>query len=149
MTDIAFQAISEAIKARLDTAFANRTPLPEVVLEREFEPRESWIAIYCQGVTAAEDDQPLTASLKQRLQVRFEIWCWRFAMSNALAVELRDGLVGDTELALMIDRTMNGTVTTSWLEGGRFGRQEDPQSIGRFFAGGEIVLICELMASNA
>lgn len=149
MTDVAFQTISEAVKARLDAAFANRTPLPEVVLEQEFEPKESWVAIYCQGAQAPEGDQPLTASLKQRLQVRYEIWCWRFGMTSATAAELRDALVGDTELALMVDRTMNGTVLTSWLEGGRFGRQDDPQSIGRFFAGGEIVLVCELMASNA
>jgi hypothetical protein len=148
MTDIAFQAISEAIKARLDTAFANRVPLPEVVLEQEFEPRESWVVIYCQGVQAPEDDQPLTASRKQRLQVRFEIWCWRFAMTNTQAAELRDALVGDVELALMLDRTLNGTVDTSWLEGGRFNRAEDPQSLGRFFCGGEVVLVCDVMASN-
>lgn len=149
MTDIAFQGIANAIKARLDTAFANRTPLPEIVLEQEFEPKESWVVIYCQGVEAPVGDQPLSASRKQRIQVRFEIWCWRFGMTLQAASELRDSLVGDTELALMLDRTMNGTVLTSWLEGGRFGRQEDPQSIGRFFSGGEIVLVCELMASNA
>lgn len=148
MTDIAFQTISEAIKARLDASFVNRTPLPEVVLEREFEPRESWIAIYCQGATSNPGDQPLTAGLKQRLEVRFEIWCWRFAMTNALAVELRDAILGEVELALMSDRTQGGTVVNSWLEGGRFGKQEDPQQIGRFFAGGEIILVCEVIASN-
>lgn len=148
MTDIAFQAISAAIKSRLDTAFANRTPLPDVVLEQEFEPKESWIGVYCQGATAPESDQPLTASLKQRLEVRYELWCWRFAMTNTLAVQLRDELLGDVELALIGDRTFGGTVTTSWLEGGRFGKQDDPQQLGRFFSGAEVILICEVMASN-
>lgn len=148
MTDIAFQTISNAIKTELDEAFANRTPLPEVVLEQEFEPKESWIGVYCQGATAPEGDQPLTASLKQRLRIRYEIWCWRFAMSNALAVQLRDELLGDLELALMRDRTFGGTVTASWLEGGRFGKQDDPQQLGRFFSGAEVVLICDVMASN-
>lgn len=148
MTDVNFQAIAEAVKARLDTAFANRTITPEVVIDQTFEPREAWISVNLSSIDAPPDAQPLTASLKQRLQVRFEIWCWRFAMTNTQAAELRDALVGDVELALMLDRTLNGTVNTSWLEGGRFNRAEDPQSLGRFFCGGEVVLVCDVMASN-
>jgi hypothetical protein len=142
-----FQAIANGIKSTLDTAFNNRPQVPTVVIEREFEPNEMWVGIYCQGFTEPADAQPLTAGRKQRLQVKFEIWCWRFAMTNAAAAELRDAFVGDVELALMLDRTLNATVDTSWIEGGRFQTTGDPQSLGRFFAGAEIVLICELLTS--
>lgn len=142
-----FETIAQGIKATIDTGFNNRPKVPVVAIEREFEPNEMWVGVYCQGFTEPVDAQPLTAGRKQRLQVKFELWCWRFAMTNAAAAELRDAFLGDVECALMLDRTLNASVETSWIEGGRFQTTADPQSLGRFFAGAEIVLVCELMAT--
>lgn len=147
MSTLDTNTISTTIKSLIDGFMSGRTPTPSVVIEREFEPNESWIGIYVQGISEPPQDQPL-AFRKGRMIVRFEIWCWRFAMTNAAAAELRDTLVGDIECGLMLDRTLSGTVNNSWLEGGRFTKTDDPQSLGRFFAGGEIVLACDVSVSN-
>jgi hypothetical protein len=139
--------ISNTIKSLIDGFLVNRTPLPTVVIDREFEPNEAWVGIYVQSVSEPPQDQPL-AFRKGRMTVRFQIWCWRYAMTNAAAAELRDALVGDIELGLMLDRSLSGTVNNSWLEGGRFNKSDDPQSLGRFFAGGEIILACDVSVSN-
>jgi len=146
MAAAAYWDITQAIKTRLDAGLSSLTPLPHVVTEEPFAANESWIGIYCRSRVAPETSQSLAAGTKTQFLVRFELLCWRFAMSAPAAQQLRDNLVGDAEIALMGDRTFGGTCVSSWLEGGRMLEQDDPAGRGRFFAGGEIILIVDTFA---
>lgn len=143
-----YQAITTAISVQVNSLLSDRTPAPLVAIEKEFEPRESWIGIYCAGETTPAGDQPLAIGRTSRLYVRFDLWAWRFAMTTEAAMAARDLLVADLELALMTDRTFGGAVRTSWLEGGKFNKADDPQNLGRFFAGAETVLVCEIVTTT-
>lgn len=148
MTAIAYNDIAQAIRSRLLTSLAGQqNPMPQIVVEEPFKPVESFVGIYL-ATAAPGFPQSLAAGKKSLRTIRFDIWCWRFAMSNADAFRLRDSLVGDVEVALMIDPTFGGTVQSSWLAGGTFLRADDPQQLGRFLAGGEVVLMADAFATT-
>jgi hypothetical protein len=143
-----YWALEVGIKAALDAALpSQQSPTPTVTIEEEFKPVDSWIGIFAVSRAAPSDVQSLSAGTKTRFIVRIELWCWRFGMSRPDAMRLRDSLVGDTELALMVDRTFGGACSTSWLEGGQMMVQDDPAS-GRFLAGGSIILIADMTATT-
>lgn len=146
-TPAPYWPITQGIKSRLDLSLAGAiTPVPAVVMEEEYAANESWVGIYLTNRNAPANVQSMSAGTRTRFLLHFELWCWRFAMDGPKAMQLRDELVGATELALMIDRTFGGTCDSSWLEGGDMKTASDPQTMGRFFAGGQIVLTVDTFA---
>lgn len=147
-TPIDYWSIKVAIKSALDAQLAATLPKPVVVVEQQFPipPNESWIGIYQDSRTAPDSFQNLANGTKTRIMVRHTIWVWRYAMDQDKAIQLRNSLLGDVELALMLDRTFGGIVETSWLEGGRLVTADDPSKSGKFFAGAEIVLTADTYA---
>ncbi|NJM10616.1 MAG: hypothetical protein HC889_00685 [Synechococcaceae cyanobacterium SM1_2_3] len=147
MSGINYAAIAQGIKTTLDTNLATRAPRPFVAVEEEIANRELWVGIYAQNRGAPADQQAVTIG-RTRVLVQFNLWVWAFSMELAAAFQRRDDLIGDCEVALMLDRTLNGTVNAMWLEGGRMARADDPANLGRFLAGGEIIAVAEVVASN-
>lgn len=145
-TPIDYWGIKVAIKAQLDAQLAAILPKPQVVVEQEWAPNESWIGVYGDSRTAADPEQYLSAGTKTNIRVRHVIWVWRYAMDLDTAISYRNSLLGDVELALMLDRTFAGTCETSWLEGGRLVTADDPSKKNKFFAGAEIILTADCFA---
>lgn len=147
---IDYWTIKQAIKTILDTQLSSLTPRPLVAVEQTFPsvPRESWIGVYQDGREAPEDIQVMSAGTKVRLRVRHVLWVWRYAMEQDKAIQLRNSLLGQVEIALMLDRTLGGLVETAWLEGGRLVTADDPSKSGRFFAGAELVLTAQAAARS-
>jgi len=48
----------------------------------------------------------------------------------------------------MGDRTLGGTVNSSWLEGGAFDTKESPGANSGFGMGGEIILVADVKATT-
>lgn len=145
-TPVPYSSITTAIKTLLDTQLAALAPRPRVEIERALEPPdESFIGVYLVNRQAIEAEQRLAAGQTTHFRLRFEIMCWRFGMTTPDAMRLRDSLIGDTEVALMIDRTLGGTVSSSWLEGGDMARPPEPRNLG-FIAAGQIVLAADVTA---
>lgn len=143
-TPAPYTAITAAIKAQLIANLTGLSPMPRIEIERSLEPPDqSFIGIHLVSRTAAEDEQRLAISTTTHMQLRFEIICWRFAMTTPDAMRLRDSLIGDTEVALMIDRSLGGTVSSSWLESGNMSRPPEPRNLG-FIAAGQIVLAADV-----
>lgn len=82
---------------------------------------------------------------RQRYLLRILATCGQYALDLGEASRLRDELLGAVELVLMNNRTVNGFVTTSWLEGGAF----DIAALDAgYVANAEIVLIADLTATT-
>lgn len=145
-TPAPYTALSNAIKNQLDGYLGNLAPAPRVEVERPWVPDEAWCGVYLVSRTAPADQQALVAGLKTRFLLRFEIWSWRFSMDLAEAFRLRDELLGLVEVGLMTDPYLGQTCNCSWLEGGEMLRAQDPQKLGRFFAGASTVLIADVVA---
>ena len=118
----------------------------EVESEMMFSAEQSpWSVIYLQRRTAPESAQPIASGRRMRYQLRFSIWVWCWALEKAAAVRARDDILGEMELVLMANRTLNDKVDYSWIEGGELQTGKAQES--NFLSGGEIVLIAEMTAS--
>jgi len=72
--------------------------------------------------------QPLAAGKMTRWEVSFSVWAMGFDMSFETAAAKRDDLVGALELVLMNNRTVNGKLSSGWLDGGEFISVRDQDS---------------------
>ncbi len=135
------QGIETLLKADTDLSEAN------IAIEEELTfQRGDTILIYLDRRDAPAEEQTLSAGTRTRLLVTFSIWCFHFGMSKKQDVlERRDDLIGNTEIALMQDRTLSGTVETSWLVGGEFQTGPNPEGKG-YGSGGEIQLVADVNA---
>lgn len=145
MAKIDYSALALGIKGILDTQLSTQTPLPKVVVEKEFVPNERWIGIYCQS-RAPDNGQALALASRQRQIVQYMVRVWAYAMSLPESIRLRDGLLSRTEVALMTDQTMGGNCVASWMEGGRFISAQDNMKKNMWFGGAEIILKCDCVA---
>ena len=94
----------------------------------------------------ASPDQNAAAGKRTRYNLRTSLWTVYFDMSSYLAAcNGRDVVLAQLELVLMDNRTLGGTVTASWLEGGEMFSAHSPQS-STFVAAAETVLISEVSA---
>lgn len=120
----------------------------QVTIEDE-PPLDSgpWVAVYLESRTPTVG-QSMSAGTRTRFQLRMTVWCWQFSIeSTARAAQLRDELVGKVEIALMKNRTLNDKVGSIWLDGGQLlSEQIKSDSISGFIAGGEIVVLAEVVA---
>ena len=122
----------------------------DVIIEEELSvQRNNVVGIYLDDRIAPEGDQSLSSGTRTRFQVRFSIWCWHFGIGpdRRPVMEQRDDLLGNVEIALMNNRSLNSTVETSWIEGGEFMSGPDPDS-NQFMAGAQIILVADVTAST-
>ena len=145
MAAINYYEIELQIKAVL-AAFAGlagiRMADPEIL--PSFDPMSGdSVFIYLENENCPDDLQRLRAGTSTDSYLTFSIWCFAWHMDSvSLASKARNDLRGQVALALMGNRTLNGTVITSWISGGRFNRLED----NGFWSGGELILTAHAQA---
>ena len=115
--------------------------------EQMFSPEQvPWLCVYLER-RDAPPSQPIAGGSRLRYQVRYSIWCWHYSLDKRESMKLRDQLIGNAEVVLLSNRTLNDKVEQAWLEGGRLlnGLGTEQQD---FLSGGEIVLIAEVVSST-
>jgi hypothetical protein len=148
MARVDYYAIEQAIRDQLAghplLAGVTVTIEEELLFGAEQTP---WVCVYLDRRDAPADRQRLAAGRQTQFLLRFSIWCWQYSLEGvSRAIQLRDDLVGAVEIALMSDRTLGGTVATSWLEGGELPSARLPDGSG-WISGGEVVLIADVAAT--
>ena len=139
------QQIQTVLQAAADLAGVMVTVEEELLFGAETTP---WVGIYLDRRDALAASQSLSGGQQTRYRLRFSIWCWEYHLESlAKALELRDDLIGKVEIALMGNRTLSGTVITSWLEGGEMPSVRAPGSQS-WLAGGEVALIADAKATT-
>lgn len=148
MARIDYYGIENAIANVLKTD-STLTGVTVLVEEELTVQRGNVIGIYLDDRNVPIEDQPIAAGTKTRFNVNFSIWCWHFGIGRdrTLAQQQRDDLIGKVEIALMKNRTLQNTVTMSWLDGGDFISGPDPTG-NQFMSGGEIRLTVDVTAST-
>jgi hypothetical protein len=143
MAKIDYFGIAEEIAEIVRAAF----PETMVVVEEEviIGPENSpIIAVYIDR-RETPPNQPIAAGRRMRVIPHFSLWVWTFSLNVRAAIKERDDLVGDIELLLMNNRTLNEKVDMIWIDGGELPSARLPDSNG-FTSGGEIVIRAEVMA---
>ena len=148
MARINYYGIEDAIRSVLaaDSDLAGVT----ITVEEELSPaRGNVVGIYLDSRSAPNELQGLSAGQRTRFHVTFSIWCWHFGVGRDWRVPMqqRDDLLGKVEIVLMKNRTLNDTVTMSWLTGGEFMSGPDPTG-NQFMSGAEIKLTADVAAST-
>ena len=115
------------------------------------QPMDShpWVSVYLMS-REAPSGQPIAAGTQTRFRLRFSVWCWCWSLeSSEAAAKLRDGLLGDVEIALMKHRKLGNMVLSSWLEGGEMSvtNYQDDAGVTAYVSGGEVVLVAEVLAA--
>lgn len=127
-----------------DISGAMVTVEEEIMSDVDMTP---WFGIYLARREAPEN-QSLSAGQRTRFRLHLEVWvfCWSFDGVRQ-ASEFRDDNIGKAEVAIMGNRTLNGTVDTCWLEGGEFTSAKDDNN-GLFLSGGQIRVVCDVTATT-
>ncbi len=116
-----------------------------VIEEPLYNPRGSAIFIYLDR-RDAPTEQGFAANTRLLERLRISIWCFHFGLDLIGAIEARDDLLGNTEVALMTDDTFSGAADASWITGGEFlsalTEEED------FMSGAEIVLMVDAILTT-
>lgn len=146
MAAINYWTILTAIKTQLDTELAVLSPVPKVVIERAFIPSQSYVAIMLDRRDAVNEIQEIGVGRQTNMRIRFSIFCFRLAANPDMAFKLMVETISAVEIALMKDRTIGGTVSMSWLDGGTFFEVEAQANAGTYI-GGEVILIADMVTS--
>lgn len=118
-----------------------------VVVEQDMQigaEMTPWICVYLEG-REIPAGQPIAAGRVFRVRVRLSIWVWCHNLELESAEKERDRLLGEVELILANNRTLNDKVDGLWIEGGELPSTKDPASPG-FFSGGEIKISTDIRA---
>ncbi len=144
MSRIDYFLIEEKIKQQLEADDELNTDVSEILIEEELTfQRGKIIGIYLDRRDAAPENQTLSFATRIRFELRFNIWVFAWHLEVREAIHLRDDLLGKVELVLMADRSLQGSVTSSWISGGEFDNGQDG---GGFYSGASIELIADKTA---
>ena len=146
MAKINYWNIEQQIGSIIKTQVARAT----VLIEEEINWAEGdVVAIYLEEAQAPAEQQGLSAGTRLRQLITFKIWCWHFGFGKdkTLAMQARDNLVGDVQVALLGNHRLNSTVNSSWIIGCEFIAGPLPTDRG-FAAGASIDLIAEAVATT-
>lgn len=134
------------IEQDIATQVRDDAAMSGVTVDVEQEPdfvEDKKVIIYCINREAPEELQSLSAGLRTRYYVTYVAVCIAAALRLKDAMEARDDLLSNVELALMKDRTFaNAQVKTSWLNGGDFDNARDGDE-GLFNAAAEIEIVVD------
>jgi hypothetical protein len=142
MARIDYHGIKQNIK---DVLEANIPDVDTVYVEEDLQvsaEMSPWMCVYLTGREVPED-QPIAAGKRTRMRVNFSVWVWVFNLELDRAERDRDRLVGEIELALMNNRSLNESVEGVLLDGGELPSNRDPDSPG-FFSGGEVRILVDV-----
>ena len=131
--------VMQILRAELDNV--------TVVMEQDMQiaaEMTPWVCVYLEGRDIPAG-QPIAAGRVTRVRVRLSIWVWCHSLELETADRERDRLLGEIELILANNRTLNEKVDALWLEGGELPSTKDPGSPG-FFSGGEIKISSDMRA---
>lgn len=137
--------IQTILQADADLTGVMVTVEEELIFGAESTP---WIGIYLDRRDAPSDLQRLSAGQQTTFILAISIWCWEYSLDSLKkAIQLRDDLLGKTEVVLMKNRTLGGQVSKSWLEGGDMPSAKVPDS-SAWLSGGEIILKAEVTSTT-
>lgn len=146
MSAVEYHEILESIKRLInaDTSVGD----VEVQVEEEVSIVEGpTVMVYLNSRSAPDELQTLSGGQRTRYEVDISVWCFGISMDSVKeAAKNRDSLLSKIEIILMKDRTLDGSVSSSWFTGGEFLSAESPGSSG-FISGGEISLTALVTAS--
>lgn len=146
MARIDYYGLEVKVKELLDREFEGQAVT--VSIEDELNLIEGpAVIIYLDARTTPIDRQSIAAGRRLRMTVELTLLCIdRSFESIADACRHRDDLIGRVEIALMKYRDLEGLVTQTWFEGGRFSNAYDDKSSG-FASAGEVRLMLDVTAT--
>ncbi len=133
------QELREVVAAKLDNVTV--TVEKDMQFASELTP---WVGVYLEGRDIPED-QPIAAGRISRIRVRLSIWLYTFSLELEEAERARDSLLGEIELILMENRTLNDKVEGLLLDGGELSSNINSDTPG-FFSSGEIKILADVTA---
>lgn len=150
MAAIDYTGVANAIEAILKAD--SRTNPARIFVEEEPQfaimDSQQVIAVFLDSRQAPAGQQVLSQGKRTRMLLRMPIWVLAFSLEGyRRACELRNTVLGNLELVMMDNKTLSGTVATSWLEGGDMISARD-SSGSTWVAGAESVLTAEVSAIN-
>lgn len=90
------------------------------------------VRVYLENRDAPVDEQKIRAGTATDYWITYALLCGAYSLEGqAEAAKSRNTFLADVEVAMMVDRTLGGKVTTLWLEGGQVFSARDAE-------GGEI-----------
>jgi len=145
MARLDYYAIEVAIKTILDATLLATTVLIEEVVAYIEGPL---VVIYLDRRRAPAELQQLSAGTSTRFELDLTLWCLALSYDGVReASQLRDNIIGQVEVAMMADRTIGGTVMSSWIEGGEFRNSRTEDDSG-FISAGEVKIIASARSST-
>lgn len=150
MAAIAYGNIRDQIKGILEGDA--RTSAARVYVEEEpqfgIQDVQQAILVYTDRRSAPRELQRAAVSKRTTYLLNIVLAVVYFSLeSYKAACDGRDTLLGNVELVLMANSTINDTVNTSWLEGGELYSVRDAQS-STYVAVAETLLVAEVSAIN-
>ncbi len=144
MARVDYFNIEEKIKQQLEANDEINTDVSAIIIEEELTfQRGKIIGIYLERRDAPPENQTLSFATRIRFELKFNIWVFAWHLEIREAIHLRDDLLGKVELVLMADRSLQGSVGSSWISGGEF-----DNGIGEsgFYSGASIELLADTTA---
>lgn len=147
MAAVNYHAIVEGVKTLIDADPTNSDLVVHV--EEELSVVEGPVVmVYLDRRDAPDEAQTLSGGQRTRYEVSVSVWCFGVSYDSMReAAQNRDKLLADVEVILMKDRTLDGSVESSWFTGGEFLSAESPGTTG-FVSGAEISVVAFVVAST-
>jgi hypothetical protein len=142
MARIDYYQIEEDIATQL-RADANLTGVTVDVEQEPAFAEDKGVFIYLVGREAPAELQTMSAGKRTRFYIHIVLVCMAQALELKAAMEARDDLMSNVELALMSNRTFgNAQVQKFWIEGGNFENSRDGND-GLFNSTGEVEIVVD------
>lgn len=154
MAAIDYKGIRDALEDILSAKTAADEPLDGARVYIEEEPQfglsdNPAIAVFLDTRTAPDGEQSISRGTRTRLHLRGTLWVVAFSLdSYRKACDERDALLGQVELILMANRTLNEKVSTLWLNGGELFSARNPQQESAYVSVGEVIMTMDVSAIN-
>ncbi len=143
MAGIRYNDVAEGIKFILDADSDIGNAFVEIEKPFPFSSQITpWIGIYFMRRDAPDGMQGIRAGTATRYLLRYTLMCANYSIVGIDdAIRLRNDLISKVEVTLMKNRTLDGAVFMSWLEGGSLvsGQTEEEDWLSL----GEILLVAD------
>ena len=150
MAAVDYSGIEDTIKGVLEADA--RTTGAAIYVEEEpqfgLSDMQQAVLVYLDRRSAPNTQQNLAAGKRTRYLLQLTVAVLYFSLESfKAACDGRNTLLGNVELVLMANRTLNGKVETLWLEGGELYSVRNPQN-SVFTAVAETTVTVDVSAVN-